>query len=638
MIGRRLSQARTLLRLGAPNIARVAWYRLLGRIGHYRRVMPGGGRPRGPFFSFVAMGEVNTASKSESVPTAGRDIIVARAQAILDGRLIAYGNETRETGFPPDWHWNPATGKGAADQRETHWSDIDEFRLQAGDIKDIWEASRFDGLVTLTQAWLLTRDSRFSEAVEKWLSDWCENNPVNQGVNWKCAQETGIRLMHVIVVADLLRRYANVMPAAGYWDFVNTHAARIAPTMLYAVAQENNHATSEAAALYMAALEVRQGTGVAPAIRQAADHWYRLGRHWLAGRAQRLILPDGSFSQHSVNYHRLMLDTLTLAQWWSIRSNDRDLGAMWHSRLRAATRWLHAMTDPISGGAPNLGANDGARLVDLDGNAYRDFRPSVQMATIVFAGKCAYAGIDANACNGTMYWLGMPIPSALESVPSRVVFPEGGYAWLSFGEPADGGRVMLRYPTYRFRPSHADGLHVDVWWRGRNVLRDGGTYAYNTDAATLNYFSGTASHNTIQFGQRNQMPRLSRFLYGDWLRCETQSTDLAGGQLSASYRNRQGDRHQRDVRCGQSTEIVVTDVYESGESEVTLRWRLAPGAWRLEGDVCTDGVTSIRVEGSSQLALACGQESLHYAERTELPVLEARGPGSGRFVTTLLMN
>jgi hypothetical protein len=34
----------------------------------------------------------------------------------------------------------------------------------------------------------------------------------------------------------------------------------------------------------------------------------------------------------------------------------------------------------------------------------------------------------------------------------------------------------------------------------------------------LNYFAGTASHNTIQFDDRDQMPRVSRFLFGDWLK------------------------------------------------------------------------------------------------------------------------
>lgn len=48
--------------------------------------------------------------------------------------------------------------------------------------------------------------------------------------------------------------------------------------------------------------------------------------------------------------------------------------------------------------------------------------------------------------------------------------------------------AMLRYPRFRFRPSQADALHLDLWLEGRNLLRDAGTYSYNTESAWLSYF------------------------------------------------------------------------------------------------------------------------------------------------------
>ena len=41
--------------------------------------------------------------------------------------------------------------------------------------------------------------------------------------------------------------------------------------------------------------------------------------------------------------------------------------------------------------------------------------------------------------------------------------------------------AMLRYPRFRYRPGHADALHLDLWLGDRNILRDGGTYSYNAD-------------------------------------------------------------------------------------------------------------------------------------------------------------
>ena len=66
---------------------------------------------------------------------------------------------------------------------------------------------------------------------------------------------------------------------------------------------------------------------------------------------------------------------------------------------------------------------------------------------------------------------------------------------------------------FRFRPSQADAMHVDLWVKDQNLLSDAGTYSYNTDARWLKYFPGTQSHNTVQFDDRDQMPRLGRFLF-----------------------------------------------------------------------------------------------------------------------------
>ena len=49
--------------------------------------------------------------------------------------------------------------------------------------------------------------------------------------------------------------------------------------------------------------------------------------------------------------------------------------------------------------------------------------------------------------------------------------------------------AMLRYPRFRYRPGHADALHLDLWLGDRNILRDGGTYSYNAERKWLNYFS-----------------------------------------------------------------------------------------------------------------------------------------------------
>jgi hypothetical protein len=92
----------------------------------------------------------------------------------------------------------------------------------------------------------------------------------------------------------------------------------------YAIGQQNNHGTSEAAALFIG------GSFLAGRDPRAAS-WARKGWRWLEERAATLIERDGSFSQYSVTYHRVMLDTYALAEAWR---RHRDLPAF-SDRLQA---------------------------------------------------------------------------------------------------------------------------------------------------------------------------------------------------------------------------------------------------------------------------------------------------------------
>ena len=43
------------------------------------------------------------------------------------------------------------------------------------------------------------------------------------------------------------------------------------------------------------------------------------------------------------------------------------------------------MVDPLSGDGPNLGSNDGAFCYQLHSQPYRDFRPTLQLASVLFS-------------------------------------------------------------------------------------------------------------------------------------------------------------------------------------------------------------------------------------------------------------
>lgn len=612
------TKLRTAFALGLPNIARVASYRLGVRLGLNPVRMRQAAVPSGPFFLPLSHGA--TASGPAPALSAWQN----------SAQLFSYW-PINLTVRPPDWSVNPLTGQRVA-APERNWWRIPDFDPAVGDIKLIWELSRLDWVLAFAQR-ARQGDNESLVRLNTWLTDWCARNPPYRGPNWKCGQEASIRVMHLAMAALILGQVRNAEPCL--IDMVRLHLKRIAHTLHYAMAQDNNHGTSEAAALFIG------GSWLAVLGLPESERWARTGNRLLESRAARLIGPNGSFSQYSLNYHRLMLDTFCMAEVWRRHLGLPAFSANWQSRVLAATEWLRHMVNAINGDGPNVGANDGARLLQLTDAPYRDHRPSVQLAMVLFAGQRAFA--PPSLCDHAVQWLGVDLPHEVAPTPGSYVADDGGFAMLRRGT----AMAMLRYPRFRFRPSQADALHLDLWLGGDNVLRDAGTYSYNTDPQWLDYFGGTESHNSVQFDGRDQMPRLGRFLFGDWLKTERLQSlleDANATHFAAGYRDGRGASHYRSVSL-QDAALRVTDEVQGFVRQAVLRWRLMPGKWYLEQRP-RGGELTLGVKGEVSLAVTAnvpitrcelvqGWESRHYMEKTSLPVLEIEIQQAGTLTTEL---
>jgi hypothetical protein len=506
-----------------------------------------------------------------------------------------------------------------SESKSIDWWRIPDFDPAVGDIKGIWEASRFDWALTLAQRAIVGEEAAIDH-LNEWIADWCNQNPAYKGVNWKCGQEASIRVMHLAMTAVILDQVQQPLP--GLVQLIEAHLKRIAPTISYALAQDNNHGTSEAAALFIG------GTWLAQQGISAGAGWARIGRESLENRIDRLIGTQGSFSQYSLNYHRVMLDTLSMVEVWRRKLQQDSFSAGYYQRAVAATDWLVAMIASQSGEGPNLGANDGAWLLPLTATDSRDLRPSAQLASVLFRKQRVYEG--PGSWDTPASWLRLPVVAEVAPAPKSKLFDDGGYAVLR----NEAAVAIMRYPRFRFRPSHADALHVDLWIDRKNHLRDGGSYSYNAEERWLDYFPGTESHNTIQFDGHDQMPRLGRFLFGNWLRADCVEPIVEGESevsFAAGYCDSWGAKHRRKVSLGKQTLEVHDEI--SGEFKVAiLRWRLNPGNWVVDGNCVAQGPTSLRIESTApieHIGLVDGWESRYYGQKVTIPVLEVKVSQAG---------
>lgn len=628
---------KTYNQLGKANILRVVFYRICLKIGLYKNILPIGISYKGPFFAPTIKTKKNNSSlfACSSQKKEEYNYWIEKADKICKGKIITFSDSDKEIeyGWTPNWQKNCLSNKNEKSSKK-HWSESKDFALSTGDIKGIWEISRFDAVLCLARANSINQaNNKYLEALNIWFEDWVKHNPFNQGINWKCGQETSIRLMHSLIACHILEKEKSAIHTNNFTKFIYEHALRISKTLSYAIAQDNNHATSEATALFMASLWLQENlensSDNIKKIKKAIN-FEKTARKLLHKSTKKLIMTDGSFSQHSTNYHRVMLDSISMAEFWRRKYKSPPLSNKFYFKAKKATYWLASMTDISSGGTPNLGGNDGAILFPIYKYNYLDFRPSVQFASTMFENLRLYKD---KGCNTLLNALNIPIPKKIKPLDTQTTyFPDGGYAKFSLSAHCWG---FLRLPIYKFRPAHSDALHLDWWHKGINILRDGGTFLYNTDTIpdtdsntpNYDYFRGTASHNTIYFDHHDQMPILGRFLYGSWLKPQEKIIFKKNPfYISASYKDNFGTSHKREISKINDHEIKIIDHLTGIKSQAILAWRLAPIEWNFSNNSAISSHTEIKITSKDKSPLKIKKkiayESLFYGQMSEIPAIE----------------
>jgi hypothetical protein len=418
-------------------------------------------------------------------------------------------------------------------------------------------------------------DARHVELFWSTLEDWMTRNPPNRGPNWMCGQEAAFRLIAVTFAIQAFRDHPSTTDTRLTLAarFADATGQRIEFHLDYALSQQNNHGISEAIGLQTAATfwPALDGTSL----------WYRRGMEALAEQCAELIGPDGGFSQHSTNYHRLLLQLLT----WSevVERSVRDtLSEAVRARAIAATDFLATLME-ADGTVPRYGADDGANLLPLSGCPFEDFRPAVGAALALFKGERLTAGPwDESA----LLLMGPISASADPALRPPAEFHDAGVFQLRHPR----GTLFFRAPEeFRTRPSHADQLHVSLRWDGEWIAEDPGTYSYNAPGG-WDGFASSRFHNVVTVGDFDSMRRVGRFLWLPWVGCEVRNYFQS---MRASHLGFPGFKVQRRVvKVSQGFVIIdrLTGLLKQ-EGCFTLRWH---GRTR---------------EGLEQMTIACSAPS-----------------------------
>jgi heparinase II/III-like protein len=555
---------------------------------------------------------------------------VGVADFLLDGMPVYFSRQFVRTGFPPNWHKDYFTtyvtlsdseGSLLTQQTETlqsqqsllqsdidstkHWSQISDDHVIARsalalpdeaisndeetasaktktasqrhyDIKFIWEPNRFNFVYTLVRAYAATHNEEYPEAFWILIEDWAEHNPPNTGANWMDGQEIALRLMAWTFGynAFLNSPSSTLQRKEQFTLYVAAQAERIYKNISYAISTRSNHAISEAFGLWLVGL-------LFPELKDS-EKYLSIGRKLLEQEAANQILPDGSYSMYSINYHRFILHiylyAIRLSEIYQLPFTNQLRTSVTNS-----IEYLSYLINPQTGEMPVYGSNDGALILPLNNCDFTDYRPLLQLGWYITQKEFLF---EPGPWDEDIFWLCRETPTAknakkdlnLSTLSEPIAplpgsgesFPNGGVYLLH----NTNSQAILRCTDFRARPSHADQLHMDLWIHGHNIAVDAGTYLYSGEGIWRNGLAHTAVHNTVIVDNKDQMTMVSRFTWTNWSKAKVLKHDKSLWQ--GKHDGYKPVSHKRTVMALEDDRwLVVDDLAAREPHHYALHWLLS---------------------------------------------------------------
>lgn len=437
-----------------------------------------------------------------SVPKKKSAELKRKTESILKGEILFFSHTRLSLGLDYDWITNPDTGYKY--DIHQHWTQVEDMDPVAGDIKFVWEKSRFSWLAAVMR-YDYHFDDDHSEFVFEQILDWIENNPLNCGPNYKCSQEISIRILNWIMFLNFYKNSGalteerfHIIINSIYWQI--KHVEKNIDFSRICV--RNNHAITETLTLYLTSLLLPWLPG--------SEKRKKNGKRWFEEEITYQIADDGTFIQNSMNYHRVVIQLLTWAIAIADIHGEKFKDEVYEKSLKSVN-FLYQCQDSKSGMLPNYGFNDGALFFQLNDNDYRDYRPQLDALHWLLTGKNLYLEKQED-CS----WYNKPgvchhTLDMLERHQGIVIFEDSGYYLFREGDTL----TFFRCGGYNSKYGSNDSLHLDIWKSGQNYLIDAGSYKYNTSEELMKYFNGNEAHNTIMLDDYIFMKKGIRFIWNN---------------------------------------------------------------------------------------------------------------------------
>ena len=518
---------------------------------------------------------------------------------------------------------------------------LEEHKKHGEDLKGPWELSRLQFAVAPALAWRLTGKAEYAEKTIGLLRDWICVNVPDEGPNWKCAMESGIRAVNMMLAFQLILSYADLTDefCLQFAESMQEHLRSILWNLENYAGRTYNHYLGDIIGILVI-------TASCSFLRNAS-RLYSKYRDEFEKEIQRQVLPDGGSFEGSTCYHGLAGEIFALAAVIVENCGERFSEA-YYDRLRLMRDFADTLAKPGSGDQPQIGDNDGGRIIEICPHRPLDYSWFLNLA-----GKLT-GGYYADSSSGNL--LSMMLGEA-ETRPGRP--PEGGFTFPDFGLCGyrGAGLYVLLNATEAQKlglggHTHNDKLSVEINYRGEDFVVDPGSGVYTSDMAIHTKLRSVYAHSTVIVGGAEQNLGQVEGFFGNSHetrcgRCAAEKTE-SGWKLHGSAETAHGGesfRHRRTVEIEAKRVLISDEIEAVAPLGLQINFVLAPKTEiKMKNDTAElrHGDASLRMKAPGRWETEAGLYSPTYGNTEPCRILFCRlqlpDDGPAEYKTEILLN
>lgn len=398
------------------------------------------------------------------------------------------------------------------------------------DIKIPWELSRANHFLTLGQAYLITKNEKYTTEFVFQVADWIISNPYQYGANWACTMDVAIRACNWIAGLSFFHnsplindRFIFEITKSLY--FHGLHIKNNLEKEYFSV-KGNHYLSNITGLLYLGILFKDLDFG---------KKWVSFSITELKKEIDKQVYNDGCNFEASAYYHRLALELLFYPTVLAIKnssyfkkdnwieSGNKIFGENYIEKLKKMFIFI-LNSIKYDGKLWQIGDNDNGRVHFFSSQNIQEVCYLLNFAAVFFKDKnfklnnfdYAYETDFILGKKANSLWKNLSLNSIdkLESKSYKdagwfILRKNKNFMFISAGQNGQNG-----FGGH----SHNDKLSFTLSIAEEEIFVDSGTFTYTSDLKERNKFRSVYAHNTavIDFKEQNRFKKNNLFfLYND---------------------------------------------------------------------------------------------------------------------------